>query len=224
MSLGCELFQGYFFAKPQLMKGRRAMPSFAAVLRIFQMMMADASHQRIAMALTSVPALIVQILRLANSGSQARSQPAPISSVKQALAVAGEKKVMQWCCLLLYANPDGLPVDEDPLARLAERRGFFMRRAAESCAPGSSDFQQEAFLTGMLSLLHVAHGIDADAFTGTLPVSDGIRTAIVEYRGRLGALLRIAELMERGQYEIARDKSDDVSPELGKQLLAICPV
>lgn len=223
-NLGCDFFQGYFFAKPQLMNARRAMPCFAAVLRIFQMIMAEASQEHIAIALASVPSLIVQILRLANSGGQVHSQSKPISSVRQALSVAGERKVMQWCCLLLYANPDGLPIEEDPLARLAERRGLFMRRAVASVAPDFIELQQKAFLTGVLSLLHVAHGAEADGFVRQLPVSDDICKAIVEREGTLGTLLKIAELLEHGQYAAAREESADVSPKLGDHLLAMCPM
>lgn len=200
------------------------MPSYAAVLQILQMIMVDASYQRISKALKNVPELIVQILRLANSGSQAHSQPKPISSVRQALAFAGGKKVLQWCSLLLYANPVGLPVEEDSLALLASRRGLFMLRAVEAFAPTWIQMQQAALLTGLLSLLRVVHGVELDAFVSTLPVSEEIRAAVVRHHGKLGTLLRITELLEQGRYAAAYRHCDEVAAGLAAQLTALCPV
>src|SRR5476649_1617068 len=72
----------------------------------------------------------------------------------------GSRRLLQWCCLLLYANPDGLPVEEDPLALLAERRAMFMGKTVSGFSGASRSMQDSAFLTGILSLLPIACGMD----------------------------------------------------------------
>jgi len=69
--------------------------------------------------------------------------------------------------------------------------------------PEQGDLHQAAYLTGMLSLIHVPRGVDARTFVSRLPVSDVIRDAIVEREGALGSLLWVAEFLEAGNYSAA---------------------
>ncbi|WP_277185401.1 EAL domain-containing protein, partial [Caballeronia sp. BR00000012568055] len=76
MQAGVDLFQGYHFAKPQLLSSKREVASFAGVSKVLQLIMEDASHLHLEQALKSVPPLVVQVLRLANSGRSSRARQA----------------------------------------------------------------------------------------------------------------------------------------------------
>jgi c-di-GMP-related signal transduction protein len=203
LELGCDLMQGYYFAKPAIIAARKSMPPVAAVLRVFHLVTQEAPQAHIARALNDMPLLVVQLLRLANSSSQSRAQTAKVSSVRHALAIAGSRRLLQWCCLLLYANPDGLPVEEDPLALLAERRATFMSIAVAKRNSASGSMQDSAFLTGMLSLLPLACGMDKQSFFDGVAVSDEIKMAILGRTGMLGQLLSAAEHVEQGESRTA---------------------
>jgi c-di-GMP-related signal transduction protein len=58
-------------------------------------------------------------------------------------------------------------------------------------------FAQTAYLTGMLSLLHVLRAQDELSFVSELPVACSIRDALLERSGELGVLLATAEGLER---------------------------
>lgn len=201
--LGCDLLQGYYFAKPQILSGKRAMPPVKAILRVFDLVGSDAPLGSIARALGETPMLVAQLLRLANSSEQPNGKTERISSLKQALSIAGSRRLLHWCGLLLYVGRDGLPIEDDPLVLLAQRRAHFMEEAIEAMPGGSRLLAAEAYLTGMLSLLHVAYHMELRSFVDELPVSDPIRVAILNGGGVLGELLSVAALLERDDVDAA---------------------
>ncbi|MCY0385790.1 EAL domain-containing protein [Robbsia sp. Bb-Pol-6] len=203
LELGCDLIQGYYFSKPQLVRAKKALPSGGLVLRVLQLLLDDAEHATVAAALRETPLLITQLLRLANSGEKSQGGANRVSSIKQALAIAGSRRLIQWCCLLLYANPDGLPATEDPLVGLAQRRASLMAKISRKVRVADDRYEQTAYLTGMLSLLHVMYGTDARTFVEELPLAPSIKAAIAYREGELGRLLDIAEHLERGEVRIA---------------------
>ncbi|MCP2088970.1 UNVERIFIED_ORG: EAL and modified HD-GYP domain-containing signal transduction protein [Paraburkholderia sediminicola] len=201
--LGCDLLQGYYFAKPQILSGKRAMPPVKAILHVFDLVGSDAPLGSIARALKETPMLVAQLLRLANSSEQPNGKTERISSLKQALSIAGSRRLLHWCGLLLYVGRDGLPIEDDPLVLLAQRRAHFMEEAIDAMPDGSRSLASAGYLTGMLSLLHVAYHMELRSFVDELPVSDSIRLAILNGGGVLGELLSVATLLERGDVDAA---------------------
>ena len=206
----CEFVQGYYFSKPQLIVRKKTMPTAALVLRVLQLLLEDAEHATITQALGETPILVTQLLRLANSGSQMQGHGMKVSSIRQALSIAGTRRLIQWCCLVLYTNPDGLPLEQDPLVALAERRANLMSKISRKVHVANQRYEQTAYLTGMLSLLHVVHGTDARTFLDELPLEADIKNAIAYREGDLGSLLNIAEHFERGEVRIALAKLDSM--------------
>ena len=202
---GCDLFQGYYFSRPEVLTAKRAPISLPAVLRILDLLDKDASNAHIESALKQVPLLVVQLLRLANSGDRITARSTPIASIRQALSVVGSRQLMRWCCLLIYGDAFGHFNENDPLVRMVERRSAFMERAAKDLMRGDARFCEAAYLSGLLSLAHVRFGRDVKSFVAELPVSVAIQEAIVERRGDLGELLTLAEHLESGGFSAASD-------------------
>jgi c-di-GMP-related signal transduction protein len=221
MKAGCDLFQGFYFAKPQLLAVRKMPSSFGAVLRVLQLLIDEASNAHLEQALKNAPALVVQLLRLANSSDRLHCRNTQITSIRQALSAVGSRQLKHWCCLLLYGNPSGLSSEIDPLVRLVERRARFMEPAAKTLRPADDSFCQAAYLSGMLSLAHIPHGVDVETFVTDLPVGPAIREAIIERRGELGHLLSIAEHLEANRYEHARVQSDAFGAAFVEKLPAL---
>lgn len=195
---GCALIQGFYFSKPQLLQGRQALPDPGTVLHVLDLLMTDADHEDVISALSEAPLLAEQLLRVANSSGQARSKKSSIVSLNHALAIAGTNRLFRWCNLLLYNHGLGRAAAFEPLVMLAKQRAEFMERSAYALNPLDSRFAQTAYLTGMLSLLHVLYGQDERVFALGLPVADSIRDALIERTGEFGMLLTAAERFERG--------------------------
>jgi c-di-GMP-related signal transduction protein len=198
LEIGCDLFQGFYFTRPQLVTGRGAMVSSSALFGVLDLVLHEARVDDIERALKSAPSLTVQILRLANNGNRPRAQLSEITSVRQALAMVGTRQLTRWCCLMLYGA--GIDGHTDPLVQLVTRRADFMERVVQRLAPEDESLQQEAYLSALLSLAHIPQGIDARCFIKDIAVGPAIREAIVDYGGRLGTLLRVAERVEQGEF------------------------
>jgi c-di-GMP-related signal transduction protein len=203
LQAGCDLFQGYYFARPQLLTASRTPSRFAAVFRVLQLLREEADGAHLEEALKHAPALVIQLLRLANNAARRRWSHAPITSIGQAVAVVGSKQLMLWCCLLLYGNPADLRFGHSPLARLVQHRANFMERAAGELTPEDGDFQEAAWLCGLLSLAYISCEVTPERFFADISIDIVIEEAIVEHAGVLGTLLSIAEHLEQGQFDAA---------------------
>ncbi|MEW6341277.1 MAG: EAL domain-containing protein [Paraburkholderia sp.] len=218
MLAGCDLFQGFYFARPQLLTTSRTPSRFAAVFRVLELLREDAGNGPLEEALKHAPALVIQLLRLANNASQRHLRHTPITSIGQAVAAVGSKTLMLWCCLLLYGNPADLQFGRNPLAQLVEQRANFMERAAAELAPEDGGFQETAWLCGLLSLAYVPCGVTAEVFFADMSIDAVIQQAILEHEGVLGTLLAIAEHLEQGRFDASLKQAGALGAEFAAKL------
>lgn len=196
--LGFDLFQGYFFARPQVLSARRADPSRESLLRMLALIASDAPLTELEFELKRSPDVVMQLLRLVNSSAYGLGRR--IASVREAILAAGTRQIARWAQLLLYASSGDASWRTDPLAQLAGARSRFMELAASRVRPDDERFGDAAFMTGVFSLVHVLLGevAPADALAPIGLVTE-IGDAIAHRVGLLGALLTIAEAAEAGK-------------------------
>jgi c-di-GMP-related signal transduction protein len=194
--LGFELFQGYFFARPQVLATRRSNPSRAALLRLLSVLSGEPGIIQLEAELKRNPNVVVQLLRLANSSAFALGRQ--VSSLREAIAATGTRQISRWTQLLLYADGRNLPWRSDPLVQLVGTRARFMELAARAMRPSDDVFADAAFMTGIFSLVQVVVDMPPVEILELLQLSGEIRAAIVDGQGPLGMLLRISQAAERG--------------------------
>ena len=189
---GYLLFQGYHFATPENVGGAGGDPHRLAALRLLALVMGDASDAAIIQEVKRHPALVVGLLRLVNSAAEGKARP--IGSLSQALVVLGRRPLTRWLQLLVYlGSSHGDPAGE-PLLQLAAVRAKTMETLATACGKSS----EQAFMTGLVSLFGSAIGLPLPDVAKRLSLDAAIRDALCERTGDLGALLVLAEGMERG--------------------------
>ena len=132
-----------------------------ALLRLLVDASADLELQTVSCRIKANPVLAAGLLRLVNALEVARA--AKIESVDQALIMIGTKGLSRWLNLLLFQMGIKSGIG-GPLFRVAASRAALMERLAGS-RPIGSDAEdktrsQSAFLVGILSLVHVLHGVD----------------------------------------------------------------
>src|SRR3984957_14984760 len=154
--LGFHLFQGYFFARPQVLAAPRNRSSRPALLRLLALLASDAGIIELEAELKRNPSVVVQLLRLVNSSAFGLGRN--IASLREAIIAAGTRQIARWAQLLLYADGGDLPWRSDPLVQLAGTRSRFMELAARWLRPSDEDFADAAFMTGIFSLVHVVLG------------------------------------------------------------------
>jgi EAL and modified HD-GYP domain-containing signal transduction protein len=116
LDLGFDLFQGYYFAKPTVMTGKRLSPSHLSLMKLLGLVLADAEIHRLESAFKPEPGLTMNMLRLANSVGMGLTSR--ITSLKHALIVMGQRQLQRWLQLLLFAAGK-TETGRNPLLQLA---------------------------------------------------------------------------------------------------------
>ncbi|GBG13705.1 diguanylate phosphodiesterase [Novimethylophilus kurashikiensis] len=191
---GFSLFQGYFFARPAILSGKKANPRQLVLLRVMNQIMNDVEIREIENTFKESPNLVLGLLRLVNSvGMGLRLK---ISSLQQALVVLGHKHLQRWVQLLLYVQ-DGT-IATNPLMQMAATRARTMELLCQSRSKQVD--ADAAFMTGILSLVDVLLGMNMEDILNQLSLSEDVRDAILLRQGYLGRLLALMESVEIGDF------------------------
>lgn len=194
-TLGFDLFQGYFLARPKILSGRKISESKQAVLQLLAALHdPDVSILRVEQLLSQDPVLSYKLLRLVNSAAFAL--PRTIESLQQAITLLGLDIIKNWVNLLAMANlgnkPTELSVAALTRARMCEALAKIMR----------NDARQDAFFTvGLLSTLDAFMDAPLDVLLRNLSLSRELSEALLLHQGHEGRILGIVEHYEQGAWE-----------------------
>ncbi len=198
--LGFDLFQGYFFAHPTVISGKRLQTSEVALLRLLGLLSQDASGFEIESVFKEEPVLTVNLLRLTNSASSGMATR--ITSLRHAIILLGRRQLQRWLQLLLYSGLSGTTPTVNPLLQLAATRGRLMELLVDQtdeAAQGGRDLIDQAYMVGILSLLPALIGSSMADLLARLPVAGPVYDALGSRSGTLGELLNLVEELEQMQ-------------------------
>lgn len=207
IDLGFDYFQGFYFAHPSVLGGRKLSPSQLAVIDLMNRVTSDADNADIERAVKRDVTLALNLLRLVNTPAVGAVQR--IDSISQALLVLGRRQLQRWLQIMLYAEPATRGHNQTPLLMLATTRGRLMELLSQRLRPGQRAVADVAFTVGIMSLMDVLFGIPMVDIVDQIPVSDEVRQALVGRAGFFGELLRLAESIEQ-----ADDNTELVLPTL----------
>lgn len=195
--LGFDLFQGFYFARPVILEGRRADPQKQVLMNLLQQTLTDADPAAIERTFKQSPELTYKLMRLVNSVSMGlRSK---IQSLSHALVVLGSRQLQRWLQVLLFAHHSSADFPS-PLLTLAVTRGKLMELLSER-ESFDQGYRDRAFMTGILSLMDALFGTPIGEIVAQLNLTDDVRDALLTRAGRLGNLLALVEALERNDDE-----------------------
>jgi EAL and modified HD-GYP domain-containing signal transduction protein len=144
---GYDYFQGYFFARPVIVQGRKIPAAKLHCLRLLQeAQRPELDFERLEKLILEDVSLSYQLLRYVNSPLFALTSN--IRSIRQALLYFGETELRKWIALATLAR-----TAEDKPSELI-RHSLVRARFCESVARlAERGLDQSAFLTGLFSLL-----------------------------------------------------------------------
>ncbi|ACD95568.1 EAL and HDOD domain-containing protein [Trichlorobacter lovleyi] len=215
--MGFELFQGYFFARPSLVKKARLANSSSTFFQLMQQLSRDADINEIEQTFKQSPALTYKLLLLVNSVSFSIREK--IRTVRHAIMQVGRQHLKRWVQLAIFADDGGLGV-HNPLLEMAAVRAAFMEELArlELSKTRLLRYAQpdECFMLGTLSVLKDVCEIGTDDMRKNLNLSDDLVGALVAHEGDLGTMLCLAEMIEQLEFEEAEQCLGrlGVSPDL----------
>ncbi len=194
MALGFQLFQGYYFAQPEIVSGKRAEPSEMTLLRLLALILGDAELAEIELEFKRHPHLVYNLMRIVNSA--ACGLPQKIDSLRQCIMILGRNQLQKWVQLLLYTlgRPGARLVS--PLMLMAATRGKWMEALARGQRAGDVKYHDRAFMAGILSLLDALLGLQMSDVVSELNLADEVKSALLTRQGALGSLLLLIEKKE----------------------------
>lgn len=197
MEIGFHMFQGYYFAKPETMSGKRADPAKMSLLKLLTMVMGDSEIEQIEKEFKHQPGLSYNLMRMVNS--VAGGLPQKVNSIKHSIMVLGRMQLQRWIQLLLYASDKPGDSMSNALIQTAATRGKIMELIATADRPHDKNHQERAFMVGILSLLDVLLGIDMQQIIDKLGIPEDMSQALLVREGRLGQELQLVEANEKGE-------------------------
>lgn len=200
--LGFELFQGYFFANVEPAEGGSLDASARAIFQLTQLLAEDADVGQLEQVLRGEPGLVVNLLRLTNSvGVGARVK---IGSVRHAISVLGRRALQRWLQLLLFRHGGAKELQRNPLMQYAALRGRYMELLAERLHPGAGELKDEAFITGLMSVMPAALKMSMTDILAQIALDREVRLALSRKEGALGRLLAITEAYDDNDVDALR--------------------
>ena len=195
LAQGFDYFQGFYFASPAIIKGRKLSPSQLAVIELMALVTSDAENIEIERAIKRDVTLGLNLLRLVNSAAiGARYR---IDSLSQAVNVLGRRQLQRWLQIMLYAEPARSGGGLTALLSLATTRGRMLELLAQRLRPSQRSVADVAFTVGIMSLMDTLFGIPMEEILAQIPVVDEVSDALLARSGFFGELLHLAECLER---------------------------
>jgi c-di-GMP-related signal transduction protein len=195
VKLGYGLFQGYFFARPEMIAARD-IPGFKLnYLRLLGLVCeATFDLAKVESVIKQDMALSIKLIRYLNSaalGSRRR-----IDSIRHAIVLLGEEPFRKWVSLVTLTSM-GVDVPGEVIVSSLVRARF-----CESLGPSTTEQLSplSCFLVGLLSMVDVVIGRPLDEIVAQLAVESDVHAALIEHTGPLSRLLETAIAYERGDW------------------------
>ena len=172
IAAGCELFQGYFFCRPQLLSDRAVAPNRLAMLQLAGALQDPAIElAELDRLISTDVALSYRLLRYINSAYFSLRQQ--VGSIVRAVALLGIESVRRWATLTIFAEIGEKPRE---LFLTALIRGRF----CEIAGAEQDGRPAERFTLGMFSVLDALTDAPMRTIADSLPFPAHIRDALVE--------------------------------------------
>lgn len=195
LDLGFDYFQGYYFAKPVVLSGKKLDPSQMAVMQLLTLIVEDADTAEIERVIKQDALLGLTLLRLVNTPAFGAGKR--VDSISQALMMLGRQQLQYWLQILLYAEPHKGGNFVSPLLVLATTRGKLMELIAATIKPGNVSMANVAFTVGIMSLMDTLFGQPMDKILERFAVGEEVSNALLYGKGFYGDLLTLAGYIER---------------------------
>lgn len=197
MELDFTLFQGYFFAKPELLTRKDVRANKINSLRLISALQPDDPDlATVEQIIKNDVAISYRLLRYINSAFF--SFRVEISSIRQAMVLLGNREFKKWANLIAMS---GLTDDKPEELMIT---GLIRARFFELLATGMrlSDEAENLFLLGIFSILDGATDQSFEAIFKEIPLKPKIRDALLANTGPYAPLIGAMQAFEQGNWKV----------------------
>lgn len=202
LTMGFDLFQGYYLERPSLVKGKRIHSDTQVAMQLINRLRnEDITMEEVSSLVAQDPKLAYQMLRLLNSPVFALSRK--IESLKEAVVFLGLTQIRKWAFLITLVSASNRPVE---LFRLLLTRARCCELMHQERGDG---LQEAAFTVGLLSAIDAVLEIDRKLALDQLALEELLTAAILDQSGALGTTLKQVYAFEQADSDALNGLSHD---------------
>lgn len=188
--LGFDLFQGFFFAKPELIQSRGMGANQLTLMRLLTKVYdPDTDIGSLINLIKSDVSISQKILRLYSS----LYPDFKVTSIQDVVLRIGLRKIQSWVSIMLISGTTSKP---DELLKLALTRASFCETIGKNQSDGTSSDQY--FMAGLFSVLDAVLDTEMEEVATRLNLDDTIHDALVHGKGKIGQSLQCCRAIESG--------------------------
>ena len=197
-NFGYELFQGYYFSRPEIVPGRKIPAAMVAKVQLLRTLSKrDIEFRELAEIIGHDVSLSYRLLKFVNSSAFCfRSK---IQSISQAVTLLGLDPFRQWAMVVVMSDMDLSPKGAE-LTYLSLHRARFLHQLAGKANKASYP-QETMFLLGLFSKLDALLGQDMAEALANMDLDEEIAAALCGKANPAQRCLELLHCVETGQWE-----------------------
>ena len=193
---GFDLFQGFFFSKPEVIQSPRIPESKISHLKLLQTFQSmSITFSEMEDIIKSDVGLTTKLLKYINAAAFPWARR--IKSVRHALVLLGEMNIRKWIALVALSELSSEKPRE--LAIVSSCRGRFCELAGQITGT-SPHTELEHFLLGALSTLDAMLNVPMECALRSIPISEAVKGALCGEKNILRDLLDMTASYEKGDW------------------------
>lgn len=189
LQAGCVFFQGSYFAKPQIVVGKKLSINQLNLVELLAKIADEkASIEGLLLIIEKDMGLAHKLLKVA---THYRSVGMPrFESLQGAMMLFGLRRVQSWVSMIAIGNQPNVAPEVYKMARI---RAIFLRSLAlKNHYPNADTY----YLAGLFSMLDVVLGCTLETALESLPLSEMLTLGVIERQGEVGHGLDMVEALE----------------------------
>lgn len=204
---GLSLFHGFFFKYPSTESGRKITSSEATRLKLFEIIEKnEPDFDALATAIEADVSISYRLLNFLNSANF--SFATTVTSIRQAVVLAGWKPIRNWLRLIILTD---LPPSEKSkeLSYVSAHRAKLFETAA--LGGGYEEESDKLFMLGLFSLLDAMLDTSMENIVEHLPVDNKVKAALCGKANQYGLWLSLARAIENSDWDEVGVKAKELN-------------
>lgn len=199
--LGFDYFQGYFFSRPKIIKGKSLPSNKIPVLRLLSSVYdPNIDMHQLSEIISQDVSMSQKLLKMASLSGVNHE----VSSIHDAVMRFGLKRLQSWASVLVLSNIDDKPSE---LFTMSLIRAKF----CELLGSKVGDLTKESYFTvGLFSTLDAIMDQPLDTLLSELNFDQTVKDALATGTGALGCALKVVKALEKSETDF--ELPEDISP------------
>lgn len=210
LDMGYDLFQGYYFSKPQVVSSKSTTGMKFNYIKIKEEMQKDEPDFGVVQNIIETDVdLSYKILRLVNTFSLSSQ----VTSIRHALSILGIREIEKWINFLMIQ--DFVSYEPSEFVKISVIRSRFSELIAINSNKSSQKYQ--ASLVGLFSMIDVILGKKMEKVLSEIPMKDDLKDAILlKSSSYLYPIISIVIAYEKAHWDTMEENAKRISLDSSK--------